>query len=130
MHREVDAARQERGLDLLAEQALATEFGERPVDHPIAGRPDRHDLERAERRQLRMRILQRATGQRRLDARQRRAAGADAQSGRHDRDLVIAGAADYVLASCPKLPARPDRPWCSASSPAATRPRPPWSTAS
>ena len=55
MHREVDPARQQRRLDLLAEQALAAELGERPVGDPIAGRADRHDLERARRGELGMR---------------------------------------------------------------------------
>jgi hypothetical protein len=47
MHRKVDPAIEQRRLELLAEQALAAELGERPVDHPIAGRADDHDLQGA-----------------------------------------------------------------------------------
>ena len=58
---------EQRGLDLLAEQALAAELGERPVGHPIAGRADHHDLERAGRGELRhAAAAQRAADQRGL----------------------------------------------------------------
>ena len=47
VHRKIDPAVEQRRLELLAEQPLAAELGERPVDHAIAGRADHHDLERA-----------------------------------------------------------------------------------
>ena len=71
MHREVDPARQQRRLDLLAEQALAAELGERPVGDPVAGRADRHDLERARRGELGMRARERPADQLGLRQRQR-----------------------------------------------------------
>ncbi len=44
VHREVDLAAQERVLDLLDEEALAPDFGERPLLQAIARRLDDHDV--------------------------------------------------------------------------------------
>jgi hypothetical protein len=43
MHGDVDAAGDERFLDLLGEQALAAGFGERPVLDAVAAGRDRFD---------------------------------------------------------------------------------------
>ena len=63
MHREIDPAVEQRRLELLAEQPLAAELGERPVDHEIAGRADHHDLERARRGEPRVGLAKRAAHQ-------------------------------------------------------------------
>ena len=47
MHGEVDVAGQQRLLDLLGEQALAADLGERPVLDAVAGGLDDAHLERA-----------------------------------------------------------------------------------
>ena len=53
MHREVDAAVEQRLLDLLGEQALAADLGEQAGLHAVAGRADRHQFERPVGRQAR-----------------------------------------------------------------------------
>src|SRR5688500_11729560 len=73
---------EQRGLELLAEQPLAAEFGERPVGYPIAGGADHHHLERAGRGEPGIGGRQRTAGQQRLRPGERRAAGAETQAGR------------------------------------------------
>ena len=41
MHREIDRAVDQRLVDLLGEQPLAADVGERPVLHHVSGRADR-----------------------------------------------------------------------------------------
>ncbi len=53
MHRDIDAAVEQRLLDLLGEQALAAGFRERPVLDTVAAGRDRHDLESALRQTVR-----------------------------------------------------------------------------
>ena len=46
MDGKIDRARKQRLLDLLGEQALAADLGQRPVADPVAGRRDGDDLDR------------------------------------------------------------------------------------
>ena len=80
MHREVDAAVEQRLLDLLGEQALAADLGQRAILDDVARGPDHRDLDRLGRdamsgREPRAHLM-------RLPQRQRAAAGADAQKRR------------------------------------------------
>ena len=78
MHRRIDAARQQGFLDLLGEQALAADLGERSVLDFVAGGLDDHDLDRGLFRQFRMRGGQTRAHLVRL--RQRQGAAARTQS--------------------------------------------------
>ena len=55
MHRKIDAAVDQRLVDLLGEQPFAADLGKPPVLHPIAGRADRDDFHHLGRRELGMR---------------------------------------------------------------------------
>ena len=85
MHREVDAALEQRLLDLLGEQALAAGLGQRPVLDPVAGGADHLDLD--PRRIEAMRLRQRVAHHAGLRQRQRAAARADPQNGRSSLGL-------------------------------------------
>ena len=76
------AAVEQRLLDLLGEQALAADLGERPVGDAVAGGADDDDFDRAGRGERGMRRRQPLAPPRGLGQRQLAAAGADAQSGR------------------------------------------------
>ncbi len=77
MHGDVDAAVQQRILDLAGEQALAADLLERAVLHPVAGGLDHHDLEGvAGQSECRHQAVTRLM---RLGQSQQRAARADAQ---------------------------------------------------
>ena len=82
MDREIDAAVDQRLLDLLGEQALAAFLGEIAVGHQIAAGADDGDLDRAGFGQLAMRRRQPAAQFSGLGQRERAAAGAKAQKGR------------------------------------------------
>ena len=78
MHGDVDAAGEQRLLDLLGEQALAAGLRQRPVLDAVAAGRDHHDLERVlrqamRRHQPRARLM-------RLRQRQRAAARSDPQT--------------------------------------------------
>ena len=80
MHGEIDAAVEQRLLDLLGEQALAADLGQRAVLDRVAGGADDDELDR---------VLAHIQGGRqpgahraRLHQRQRAAAGADTQDRR------------------------------------------------
>ena len=79
MHRKIDAAVDQRLVDLLGEQPFAADLGKPPVLHPIAGRADRHDFHHLGRRELGMRGRQAFAHQLGLAQRHRAAASADAQ---------------------------------------------------
>ena len=79
MHGEVDLALEQRRLELLAEQTLAAELGQRPVDHPVAGGPHHHGLDGALCGQRGIGHGQRPADHLGLGARQRRAPRADTQ---------------------------------------------------
>ena len=79
MHRKIDAAVEQRLVDLLGEQPFAADLGERPVLHPVAGRADRDDLDHPGRRELGMRRQQAVAHQLGLAQRHRAAARSDAQ---------------------------------------------------
>ncbi len=81
MHRAVDGAGEQRLFELLGEEPLAAERGQRAVAEPVAGGPDRHRLDRAGRGQLGMGLRQPRAQLGRLGERQRAAARADAQEG-------------------------------------------------
>jgi hypothetical protein len=46
MHRQIEPAVAQLFLQLLGEQPLATDLGQRPVGHPVALGRQHHDLER------------------------------------------------------------------------------------
>ena len=77
MDRKVDAPIEQRLLDLLGEEALAADLGQRPVEDAVAAGADDDDLEVAPwRSRARRRGGPRSLG---LGERERAAAGADAE---------------------------------------------------
>ena len=71
-------------VDLLGEQALAADLGEQPVLHPVAGRADRHDLDRSVRGEFGVSCNQTIANEGCLVQRHRAAAGSDPEmAGRH-----------------------------------------------
>ena len=78
----VDAARQQRFLDLLDEQALAAGLGQRPVLDGVAGGLDGHDLDGAGADKRRHGRRQRVADEARLGERQFAAARAESQKRR------------------------------------------------
>ena len=84
MHRQINMPGDQRLLDLLDEQALAADLGEQPVLHPVAGRADRHDLDRSIRGEFGVSRNQAIANEGGLVQRHRTAAGSDAEmAGRH-----------------------------------------------
>ena len=84
MHRQINLPGDQRLLDLLDEQALAADLGEQPVLHPVAGRADRHDLDRSRRGEFGASRNQSIADEGGLAQRHRAAAGPDAEMvGRH-----------------------------------------------
>jgi hypothetical protein len=84
MHGEVEAAVQQAVLDLLGEQALAADLGQRPVLHLVAGGADDDDLDRAGHGQGRMGVGQAPPRLLGLDEGERAAARPDAKNRGHD----------------------------------------------
>ena len=82
VHGGIDAAAEQRFLDLLDEQALAAGLGQRPVLDHVAGGLDDHDLDGVGRRQRRHGRRQRVAHQAGLDERQLAAACAEAEERR------------------------------------------------
>jgi hypothetical protein len=84
MHCQIDMPGDQRLLDLFDEQALAADLGEQPVLHPVAGRADRHNLDRSLRGQFGVSRNQAIANEGGLVQRHRAAAGTDAEvAGRH-----------------------------------------------
>jgi hypothetical protein len=84
MHRHIDMPSDQRLLDLLDEQALAADLGEQPVLHPVAGRADRHNLDRSVRGEFGVSRNQTIADEGGLAQRHWAAAGPDAEmAGRH-----------------------------------------------
>jgi hypothetical protein len=82
MHRDVDPTLRQRLLELLREQALAADRGERAVLDPVARGPDDHGLDGAGRREPGPRAGQRLGHEPGLCERQLRAAGTEAKHGK------------------------------------------------
>ncbi len=74
MHREIDPAGEQCGVDLFGKEALAADLGERAVLHPVAGGADRHDPGRPLGAEFRMRRGDQLAHARRLVERHRAAA--------------------------------------------------------
>ena len=87
MDGEVKAAVQQPVLDLLGEQPLHADPAQGSILHPVAGRADDGNLDRAGCRQSRMRSGQTPARLLGLGEGERAAARADANNGRHARDF-------------------------------------------
>ena len=77
MHRQIDAAVEQRLLDLFGKKPLAADLGEAAVLLAVAAGADRHDLDPV--REIRMGGEKPVAHEPRLEERHRAAAGADAQ---------------------------------------------------
>jgi len=101
MHREVDPPVEQGQLQLLAEQPLAAEIGERAVGNAVPGGPHHHDLEGSGSRELGIGAAKRTTHEVGLGPGQPRAARADAQTraAAHSPLLLIVRLKPYVLPS-------------------------------
>ncbi len=96
MHREIDRARQQRPVELLGPQGLAADLGERDILDTVAGRLDRHDLDRVDLPA--MCGAQRVAHHIGLDERERRSARAEFELGvRHEPSLPF----DAIVAKRP-----------------------------
>jgi len=81
MDGDVDPTVQQRLLDLLREQSLAADLGQRTVEEPVSGGADDLEAHGILRRELRHRRGKGVADHARLRERERRAAGADHEAG-------------------------------------------------